>query len=118
VNTGAGIPVKGKLLYNYFCNLVNQVYKILPMREQKSETLDKYIWRLHAEFLGFAGTFPDLQEDAYFASLLSILQYLRGHCMKDSVGQTKHLVFECISLCEKLSLRYADGPAETKKAGD
>ena len=52
VNNSAGFPLSGKLLHNYFCNLVNQVYKILPMREQESKTLDKYIWRLHAELLG------------------------------------------------------------------
>ena len=109
VETCVGIPVDGKLLRNYFCTLVNQVYKILPMREQESKTLDKYVWRLHAELLGCAGMFPGIEDDSYFASLLSILQYLRDHCMEDSIGQTRQLVFEGIRICEKLSGRYAEG---------
>ena len=79
------------------------------MREQESKTLDKYVWRLHAELLGCAGMFPGIEDDSYFASLLSILQYLRDHCMEDSVPQTRQLVFEGIRICEKLSGRYAEG---------
>jgi hypothetical protein len=120
METGAGSPMNRKLLHNYFCNLVNQVYKILPMREQESKTLERYIWRLSAEITGGAALCEALGEDSYYMSLLNILQYLKDHCMEDSVEQTKQLVFEGIGLCEKLRNRYVN-PAieeiEPQKAG-
>ena len=121
IETNGGAPVSRTLLHNYFCNLVNQVYKILPMREQESKTLDRYVWRLSAEIIGGAAMVPGLGEDSYYMSLLNILQYLRDHCMEDSVEQTKQLVFEGIGLCEKLRNRYVNPKIEeleTEKAGD
>ena len=94
------------LLNRYFRNLVNQVYKILPMREAKTASLRKYIWRLSAELAGGAGLYPCLHEDAYYASLLNIMQYLYDHLDDCSLEQIKQLVFEGISLCKKLSEKY------------
>ena len=108
VETCVGIPVDGKLLRNYFCTLVNQVYKILPMREEGTKTLRKYIWRLSAEIAGGASLYPGLKEDAYYASLLNILQYLSDHTDDCTVEQTRQLVFEGIHLCEMLEKKYAD----------
>lgn len=111
MKTSIGVEVHSRLLHNYFGTLVNQVYKILPMREHDSKTLNRYIRRLSAEIVGGSELYPNLCEDAYYASLLNILQYLQGHCMEDSIDQTKQLVFEGIHLCEKLKERYADEAA-------
>lgn len=108
IETRIGTEVKPALLHNYFDALVNQVYKILPMREHESKTLDRYIRRLTAEVVGGAEFYPHLTEDAYYAALLNILQYLSGHCQEESVEKTKQLVFEGIRVCEKLRDRYAD----------
>ena len=120
METCAGVSLSRTLLHNYFCNLVNQVYKILPMREQESKTLERYIRRLSAEIIGGAAMCPALGEDSYYMSLLNILQYLKDHCMEDSVEQTKQLVFEGIGLCEKLRNRYVNPKIEEivpEKAG-
>ena len=122
METSIGTEVSSALLRNYFEALVNQVYKILPMREHDSKTLDRYIRRLSAEIAGGAAFYPGLGEDAYYASLLNILQYLRDHCTEDSVEQARQLVFEGIRLCEKLRERYdPEGPKPRKrkqKAGE
>lgn len=107
VNTSVGEPLSAVLLEHYFRNLVNQVYKILPMRENGTESLGKYIWRLEAELIGGQSLVDDLREDAYYGSLLNILQYLGDYGEHCSNEQVKQLVFEGISLCEKLSRRYA-----------
>ena len=107
IKTAIGFEVRPKLLENYFRTLVNQIYKILPMREAESQSLSKYIWRLSAEIAGGAGMYPRLQDDSYYASLLNILQYLNEHNKECTVEQTKQLVFEGIRICEKLSDRYA-----------
>ena len=107
INTSLGFSVNSRLFENYFKTLVNQVYKILPMREAEMDSLQKYIWRLTAEIVGGAGLYPNLREDSYYASLLNILQYLSDHYSECTVEQTKQLVFEGIHICEKLSARYS-----------
>lgn len=108
VNTSVGSAVSGALLKNYFHNLVNQVYKILPMREKETESLGKYIWRLEAELIGGNGLIDEIRDDSYYCSLLNILHYLNEHGSDCPVEQVKQLVFEGIGICEKLSERYTE----------
>ena len=115
IETSLGLPVSAGLLENYFKTLVNQVYKILPMREAEMESLQKYIWRLTAELVGGTGLYPSLQEDSYYASLLNILQFLSDHTGECTVEQTKQLVFEGIHICEKLAARYSCGCQKQEK---
>ena len=107
VETSIGAPVDARLLANYFRTLVNQVYKILPMRESGQQSLSKYVWRLEAELLGCNDLFPSVREDSYFASLLGILHFLSESIEDCQPQKVKQLVFEAISLCGKLRDRYA-----------
>lgn len=112
VETSIGLPVSDKLISNYFSTLVNQVFKILPMRELSQPSLPKYIWRLEAELIGNRMLLPSVHEDSYFASLLGILHYL-GECgLSCQPGRVKQLVFEAINICEKLKARYSDDSCE------
>lgn len=112
VDTSIGMPVSDRLVSNYFGTLVNQVYKILPMREAEQESLPKYIWRLEAELIGNQLLLPSVHEDPYFASLLGILHYL-GECgLNCQTQKVRQLVFEAISICEKLKMRYAETEAK------
>ena len=107
IETSIGMPVSDRLVSNYFSTLVNQVYKILPMREAVQDSLPKYIWRLEAELIGNQMLLPGVREDSYFASLLGILHYL-GECgLECHTAKVKQLVFEAIGICEKLKARYA-----------
>jgi len=106
--TSIGGELNAELLKNYFHTLVNQVYKILPMREKETESLGKYIWRLEAELIGGYGLIEEVQNDSYYGSLLNILHYLNEHGSECPVEQVKQLVFEGIGICEKLSRRYAE----------
>lgn len=112
VDTSIGVSVSARLLANYFCTLVNQVYKILPMRETEQKSLSKYVWRLEAELLGCNELFPSVKEDSYFASLLGILHYLSESVDDCQPQKVKQLVFEAIGLCEKLKDRYAAADSE------
>ena len=49
IATTAGIPIDSEILHNYFRNLVNHFFKILPIREQKEESLTTYMQSLQAE---------------------------------------------------------------------
>lgn len=115
VDTSIGVPVSDRLVSNYFSTLVNQVYKILPMREAEQESLPKYIWRLEAELIGNQLLLPSVREDSYFASLLGILHFL-GECgLVCQPAKVKQLVFEAIGICEKLKARYVQTQDETEE---
>ncbi len=112
IEARAGDPLDRKLLNGYFRILVNQIYKILPMRENGTESLPKYIWRLEAELLGMNSLLAGVREDPYYGSLLGILQYLNDSAGTCTVAEVRQLVFEAMSLSRKLSARYAEEPKE------
>lgn len=99
-----------ELLDNYLKNLVNQFFKILPMREDEEETLVVYIRSLQSELLGFKELVDYLKSDSLYVTLLSILQYMidNPECPVDDVRRE---VFRAISICNKLRYRYSKGGA-------
>lgn len=111
IETSAGAAVSSTLLKNYFSHLVNQFFKILPMREQNEETLPVYIESLHSELFGAKGLVPELYSDPLLLTLLSTLQYLIDNPQL-SVSKVKREVFKAISVCNKLGAKYTS--AEVK----
>jgi hypothetical protein len=78
---------------------VNKVYKLLPLKEQKNEALDKYQESMIYELSGFANLFKDFVHNADFISLLSILEGLK---LIDEMPMYKSKVFECINLVKRM----------------
>ena len=106
VETTAGMPIDAEVLHNYFRNLVNHFFKILPIREQNEESLTTYMQSLQAELLGCKGLVSAIQNDASYLTLLSILQYLIDN-PECTVREVKREVFRAISICNKLKSQYA-----------
>ena len=106
VETTAGMPIDAEVLHNYFRNLVNHFFKILPIREQNEESLTIYRQSLQAELLGCKGLVSAIQNDASYLTLLSILQYLIDN-PECTVREVKREVFRAISICNKLKAQYA-----------
>lgn len=106
VETTAGMPIDTEVLHNYFRNLVNHFFKILPIREQNEESLTTYMQSLQAELLGCKGLVSAIQNDASYLTLLSILQYLIDN-PECTVREVKREVFRAISICNKLKAQYA-----------
>lgn len=107
VETVANIPLEGKLLFNYFKNLVNLFFKILPMRENNEESLPSYLISLRDELLGCKSVVVGIEHDPYYMTLINILQFLidTPEC---SVVITKRNVFHAISICNKFKQKYCD----------
>ena len=101
VDTNVGVPVEEELVQNYFANLVNQFFKILPIRESGESTLPTYIRSLQVEILGCRGFIRPLDSNPMFMTLLSILEYLLENpdC---EIQEVKREVFKAISICNKL----------------
>lgn len=100
-------PIDQALLRNYFKDLVNQFYKILPMRENGEVSVYVYMQSLQAELLGCKELVSALREDASFMTLLAVLQYLIDNpdC---PIHEVRREVFKSISICNKLKAQFAD----------
>lgn len=105
IETTTGIPIEAEILHNYFKNLVNSFFKILPIREQNEESLVVYMQSLQAELLGCKALINPVQNNASYLTLLSILQYLIDN-PECSVREVRREVFRAISICNKLEARY------------
>lgn len=105
VNTTVGIPVSINLMKNYFHNLVNQFFKILPMRENDESSVITYMQSLQTELLGCKDLIPEIKENSLYLTLLAILQYLIDNpdC---PIATVKREVFRAISVCNKLKSVY------------
>lgn len=115
IETSAGTPVSEVLLHNYFKSLVNQFFKILPMKEDREEFLQSYIESFQRELLGGLELIPGFKENSLFFTLVSILQYFIDHpeCKTSVVKQE---VFRAISICNKLKANYSGrGEPSVKK---
>lgn len=110
INTTADAQLSSELIFNYFRNLVNQFFKILPMRESEEESLPVYIDSLRSELLGCSRLIVGLGKDPYFLTLLNILQYLSDN-PECSVKTTKREVFKAISICNRFKAKYTEGGA-------
>lgn len=104
-DTTTGIPVSKDLLCNYFKNLVNLFFKILPIRENNEDSLVVYMESLQTELLGCKELIIALKNDSNYLTLLSILQYLIDN-PECEVHKVKREVFRAISICNKLKSKY------------
>lgn len=104
--TRMGLSVQSELLEKYFQYLVNQFFKILPIREDEEKTFSTYVQSLQAELVG-CKEFVDLfNTDSRFLTLISILQYFISN-PKCEVAVVRREVFKAISICNKLKDKFA-----------
>lgn len=87
--------------------LVNQFYKILPLRENGSETLSQYAESLLREMLGMKALLVEWKDDGQYLSLLGILQYIVDNPSCD-VAKVKSDVFKAINIIKRLQKKYTD----------
>ena len=105
--TSAGISVSSVVPKLYFEALVNDLFKILPMKESGEETLGTYIRSLRRELLGCYGLFPEFAQDSDLLSIITILQYMIDH-PECPVGEIRQEVFHTISICNRLKEHFTE----------
>ena len=106
VETTAGMPIDAEVLHNYFRNLVNHFFKILPIRESGEKTIAVYLESLKAEMLGCNNLIESIHNDASYLTLISILQYFIDNPDCD-LSEVRREVFRAIRICNKISERYS-----------
>lgn len=101
--TGA---LNAETVSNYLKQLVNQFFKILPLREANDKSLCVYMESLQRELYGCAALLEFIGNDAQFLSLLSKLQWMIDH-PDYRYHDFRREVFSAISICNKLRARYS-----------
>ena len=104
--TSFEVGINSSLLIKYFKSLVNSIFKILPMRETNEKSLMKYIRSLQIELAGCKEVVEAVKYDSRFLSIISILQYLYDH-PETEIESFRREIFRAISICNKLSEKYA-----------
>lgn len=105
-----------KALGLYLDGLVNQFFKILPMREEEEPSLLIYVESLQMELSGCSHFLERVGYDPQFISLLAILQSFLD-CPHAPVSVYKREVFKGISICNKLKQKYNRGYGDNPKGG-
>ena len=99
-------PISENLCGNYFDVLINRLYKILPLKEEKSPTVATYIQSLLSELTGCQEVILFIQEDGQYMSVINSLEYI---CFCEDVKECKREIFKCIHTVEKLKKKYLRG---------
>lgn len=92
-------------LSNYFSNLVNSFFKILPLREAEEDSLSVYAESLQLELMGCQKILGAVENDSGFVSLICILQKFIDD-PQYPVAKTKREVFKAISICNRMKKKY------------
>lgn len=114
IKTTTGVSMNAVILKNYFRNLINLFFKILPIWESGESSLETYMRSLQAELLGCKELVEAIHDDPLFLSLVSILQYLIDNPSIE-ISIVKREVFKAISICNKLKVSYTAEPQEVQK---
>ena len=88
----------------YFNFLINKTYKILPLKEEKSDTLKSYLESYQRELIGNMDLVPILVDEPKFITVLNTIQFLISEEYSDKV--CKREVFKCIRILEEINEKY------------
>lgn len=89
---------------NYFKFLINKTYKILPLKEENSKTLQSYLESYLRELIGNKELVSILVDEPKFISIMNILQFLISE--EYSVKVCKKEVFKCIQILEEINKKH------------
>lgn len=87
------------LLIAYVDGLIDKIFKLLPLREENSLTLNKYIEGLLREIIGGKELIEELKNNQDIISILGILQNLMN---ENNFESYRSDIFKCINLVKKI----------------
>lgn len=97
IKTKYGAKISNEVLVEYFQNLINKIFKLLPLHEENVQTLDTYLYSLLCELAGGNRLIID---DKYFIELLNNLENLQD--IKNEYKIYRSQIFKCINICKKI----------------
>ena len=97
-----GFDIKDDIIINRLTNLINQVYKLLPIREQESNW-QKPLETIMEELVGISQLINLNSSDSFFV-LISKLEGLYGLTKEEDFPCYRRTIFECLSLMNELKV--------------
>lgn len=100
--------ISSRLVVNYFKNLINLFYKILPLYESNEKTLPVYLANLRDELIGCSDVMAAVNYHPSLMSLISVSQFLIDNIYSPDCTQSvvKQKVFGAINICSRLASAY------------
>ena len=95
--------IPNELFDNYLHSLINRIYKILPLKEENSKTVSRYIESLLSEMTGSTDVILFLKSDEQYLSIINTLEYI---CFSKDIALCKREIFKCIHIVENLIEKY------------
>jgi hypothetical protein len=98
------IEIKSPIFSSYTVLLIDRIYKILPLFEEKNDGLFRYIQSLIYELNGMFYVVNSLQLNAEYLSLLATLESISDDSMffENSKEPIKREVFRCIDIVKRI----------------
>lgn len=106
------IQMKSPIFSDYAKTLVDRVYKILPLFEEKNEGLFAYVQSLIYELNGLYWTIESIQSNGDYLILLATLESISDDVMfHDSQDHAtiKREVFKCLEVIKKVKTTSESG---------
>ncbi|MEK5036303.1 hypothetical protein MKY96_33160 [Paenibacillus sp. FSL R7-0302] len=104
--------MKSKLFSNYSSALVDRVYKILPLYEEKNEGLFAYVQSLIYELEGLYWAVEGVRDNPDYLTLVGTLESLSEDVMFFDMGDhsvVKREVFKCLEVVKKIKTTSESG---------
>lgn len=100
---------RDRLLF-YLDTLINSVFKILPLYEERNDGIQTYIESLLFELYGLDKVF-DIKDSYEYVSVLSILESIKEEVAKENSKKRviKREVFKCINIIKNTIKRLEKG---------
>lgn len=100
---------RDRLLF-YLDALINSVFKILPLYEERNDGIQTYIESLLFELYGLDKVF-DIKDSYEYVSVLSILESIKEEVAKENSKKRviKREVFKCINIIKNIIKRLEKG---------
>lgn len=92
--------ISNELANEYLSVLISKLFKILPLRENNSDTLHEYLQSLQIEIIGSLDIIDNLHNDAKVVSIINTIQYFIDNDF--GVDVCKREVFKCINIVKKI----------------
>lgn len=114
ITSTIGVSIDETLIAKYFNALVNKIFKILPIIENREESISIYMESLGVELTGFQSLLPSVGEDPSYLSLLSIYKWLSDNIDNpdEKYKVIRREVFHAISICKRMHTQFLQTEGE------
>lgn len=92
------------MIRDYLENLIDCIFKILPLKEEENLGLVDYIDSIIIQIIGSKNVYVELYSNQKYLSILNVLYYLKNN--EFTLKQCKREVFKCTNILTRILSTY------------